>query len=65
MNLEPPQRQIYKGHLLLNLTPSENRWPFKIGLKKARLILANLPAIRAFVQAAEQGRAFLESHQEE
>lgn len=44
----------YKGHKLIVLNP-EDRFPFQFGLSKAKLIMANLEAIRAF--AASEGQA--------
>jgi hypothetical protein len=48
------KRSEYKGHRLIVLD-AEGKYPFQFGLAKAKLILANLEAIRAFV--AEQDSA--------
>jgi len=40
----------YKGNALIVLkTSADAKWPFQFGVGKARLILDNLDAIRAFV----------------
>ncbi len=44
-------RSSYKGNALIVLEP-DSKYPFQFGVAKARLILANIDAIRAFV--AEQ-----------
>jgi len=45
----------YKGHKILVLKDTEagkeDKFPFKIGLRKARIILARLEEIRKFVEA--------------
>ena len=38
----------YKGNPLLVLN-ADSKWPFQFGLSKAKTILENLDAIRAFV----------------
>lgn len=39
----------YKGHKLLVLNPAD-KWPFKFGVSKAKLILEHLDTIRRFVE---------------
>lgn len=41
----------FKGHVVLNITDPNSNHPFAIGLRKARLILANLDAVKAFVES--------------
>lgn len=45
-----PELQEYKGNQLICLNPGE-RYPFSFGLSKAKLILANLDAIKKFVES--------------
>ena len=44
----PPSLSEFKGHKLVVLNPHE-RFPLQFGLGKARLIVANIAAIQAFV----------------
>ncbi len=44
----PPALSEFKGHKLVVLNPHE-RFPLQFGLGKARLIVANIAAIQAFV----------------
>lgn len=44
-----PEIQEYKGNQLICLNPGE-RYPFSFGLNKAKLILANIEAIKKFVE---------------
>lgn len=48
----------FKGHATISLNP-ESRFPFTFGVEKAKLILENLDAIKAFVgkQSPESGSA--------
>ena len=45
----------YKGNkiIVLKRTP-EDKYPFQFGIGKAKLILENLDAIRAFVESEEK-----------
>lgn len=43
----------YKGNPTISLA-SETKWPFTFGVSKAKLILENLDAIRAFVAQYER-----------
>jgi hypothetical protein len=43
-----PKVDVWNGHPVLVLNP-DSRFPFSFGEAKARMILANLDAIRAFV----------------
>ncbi len=56
----PVEYDEFKGHKLIVLkrTP-EDRYPLKFGLSKARLIVANMEAIKAFVEenSTEQPKA--------
>lgn len=53
------KRETYKGNALLVLMKDENdRYPFKFGLSKARLILENLDAIRDFVNGSQSGEEY-------
>ncbi len=46
----------FKGNPMLVLSQGpEDRFPFQFGLKKARMILENLDAIRAFVEKHDKG----------
>ena len=46
---------MYQGKPVLSLFRSEqDRFPFTFGEQKAKLILSNLQAIRAFVQTLEE-----------
>lgn len=47
-----PKIDVFKGNPIIVLNP-EDKWTFSFGLGKARLILANLDAIKAFVAANE------------
>jgi hypothetical protein len=48
----------FKGHpTIALLTETEDRYPFTFGLAKARKILENLEAIKAFVAEAEATKA--------
>ena len=38
----------FKGHKMINLNPND-RFPFQFGLTKAKLIMENIEAIKAFV----------------
>jgi hypothetical protein len=49
----PPKIDVFKGNPVITLNPEE-KWPFTFGLTKAKLILANLDAIRTFVDANEK-----------
>ena len=41
----------YKGHKLLKLfDANDSRFPFSFGKKKAKLIMANLDAVRQFAE---------------
>lgn len=44
----------YKGNPTISLA-AESKWPFTFGVAKARLILENIEAIRAFVAQNGQG----------
>jgi len=42
----------YKGNALIVLKSSaDTKWPFQFGVAKARLILENIDAIKAFVDS--------------
>jgi hypothetical protein len=47
-----PKVDTFKGNPVIILNP-EDRWTFSFGINKARLILQNLDAIKAFVEANE------------
>ena len=47
--MSKPIIQSYKGSRVLFLNPDNDGYPFSFGLQKAKLILANLEEIRAFV----------------
>ncbi len=40
----------YKGNSMIVLTPPNTRFPFQFGLTKAKMIVENIDAIRAFVE---------------
>ncbi len=47
----PVEFDEYKGHKLIVLKRTENdRFPFKFGLSKAKLIIENIEAIKKFVE---------------
>lgn len=50
----PVKYETYKGHKLIVLNP-DDRFPFKFGMEKAKLIVANMDAIRAFAGSAAPG----------
>ncbi len=47
---KPPKIDSFKGNPVITLNPEE-KYPFTFGLTKAKLILANLDAIKTFVDA--------------
>ena len=50
----PVEYSEYKGHKLIVLKSDEgSRYPFSFGKKKARLIVENFEAIKAFAEADE------------
>ncbi|HNY91236.1 MAG TPA: hypothetical protein PKJ13_03375 [bacterium] len=53
--LNKPVVGEFKGNPILTLNPDE-RYPFSFGLSKARLILAHLDDIRAFVEQYSKGK---------
>jgi len=48
-----PKIDVFKGNPVITLNPGE-QWPFTFGLTKAKLILANLDAIKTFVDSNEK-----------
>lgn len=48
--VKPPEVTEYKGNNMLSIHP-DSKWPFSFGLKKAQMILDNLPYIQAFVKS--------------
>jgi hypothetical protein len=47
-----PKVEMFKGKPVLCLNPNE-QWPFSFGLQKAKLILANIDAIKSFVDSMD------------
>jgi len=47
-----PKIEQFKGKPVICLNPGE-QWPFSFGLQKAKLILANLDAIKSFVESMD------------
>lgn len=45
-----PELQEFKGNALICLNPGE-KFPFSFGLGKAKMILANIEAIKKFVES--------------
>lgn len=51
----PVDYDEYKGHRMIILFKDENdKFPFKFGLAKAKLILENIDEIKEFVEESEQ-----------
>jgi len=48
---------LFKGNPTITLNP-DDKWPFSFGLQKARLVLANIEAIKKFVADFESKKQF-------
>jgi len=48
-----PKIDMFKGNPVITLNP-EDKFVFSFGLTKAKLILANLDAIKSFVEAHDK-----------
>ena len=52
-NSTKPEISEYKGRPVITLNPGE-RYPFTVGLSKAKLILQHIEDIKAFVEKHDQ-----------